>query len=104
MLHVCDIDPEATSGQPTLVDKEFAVFADTVLEGGHYRCRFRPQYADISEYQQKATYGRGLGEVHNAGITVQKSSHSDLVEITQPNIFLLKPFAESRDRVSLAGH
>jgi hypothetical protein len=42
--------------------------------------------------------------VHDTRIAVQKSSHNDLVEILQPNTFLLKPFAEPGDGISLAGH
>jgi hypothetical protein len=41
--------------------------------------------------------------VHDTGIAVQKLSHSELVEIFQPNALVLKPSAKPRNSVSLAG-
>jgi len=87
-----------------LVYEVSTVLGDKPLKGGHCRRRFGLEHSHLSEYQYETTYACRFREVHDTRIAVQKSSHSDLIEILQPNIFLLKPFAEPRDGVSLAGY
>jgi hypothetical protein len=80
------------------------ILGDTLLNGGHRRRRFGLDHSHLSEYRYQTTYGCRLREVHDPRIAAQKSSHNDLVEKLQPNIFLLEPFAEPGDGISLAGH
>jgi hypothetical protein len=75
-----------------------------LLNGGQRRRRLGLEHSHLSKYQYETTYTRTFRVVHDTRIAVQKLSHSDLVEILQANTFLLKPFAEPRDGISLAGH